>query len=150
MPESFVVNSELKITGFCEFAKKLFAEKKYIIFSYTVGEKNSWPMKKTWRMWMTETATWMAANGASMPLVIKADGSMHGKREFNAQDAHELWVKTWLGVDSNGERYKTASGDKEQMLYMMDKHLAWASERGLSLTIPNDGEYKKLSDRQNK
>jgi len=28
---------------------------------------------------------------------------------------------------------------------MMDKHLQWAAERGLSLTIPKDGEYAKLS-----
>ena len=80
-----------------------------------------------------------------MPLVIKADGTMYGTRQFNAEDAHELWVKKWLGVDSNGDRYKTATGDKGNMLFMMDKHLQWAAERGLSLTIPKDGEYAKLT-----
>lgn len=149
MGESFVINSESKVTGFFEFAKNLYKEHKYVVFTWSVGERNSWPMKKTWRMWMSETAAWMAKRGASMPLVIKADGTIHGTREFNEQDAHELWVKTWLGVDANGDRYKTASGDKANMLLMMDKHLCWAAERGLSLTIPKDGEYAKLTREQN-
>lgn len=106
-------------------------------------EKNSWPMKKTWRMWMRQTARWMADNGATMPLVLR-DGVPVGKRPFNEQDAHELWVSTWLGVDPDGERYKTASGDKGQMLAMMDKHVAWAADRGCKLTIPRDCEYMEL------
>ena len=149
MGESFTVNSDAKDKGFSVFAHDLYVKHKHVTWTYTTGERNSWPMKKTWRMWMSETAKWMAANGAKMPLVIKADGSVFGSREFNAEDAHELWVKTWLGVDADGERYKTASGDKGQMLLMMDKHLQWAAERGLSLTIPKDGEYAKLSREAN-
>jgi hypothetical protein len=150
MGEAFVVNSDVKDAGFVKYASDMYKKHKYVKWTPEFGEVNSWPMKKTWRMWMGETAKWMAANGATMPLVIKADGTMHGKREFTAQDAHDLWVRTWLGVDSSGERYKTATGEKENMLLMMDKHLAWAAERGLSLTIPKDGEYMKLHERQNK
>jgi len=150
MGESFVVNSDAKAAGFVEFAKGLYKEHKYLVFTWSIGEKNSWPMKKTWRMWMGETAIWMASRGAKMPLVIKADGTMHGTRAFTADDAHELWVSTWLGVNDAGERYKTASGDKGLMLDMMNKHMLWAAERGLSLTIPKGGEYAKLQREQNK
>lgn len=150
MGEAFIVNSDIKDAEFPKYASDMYKLHKYVKWVPEFGEVNSWPMKKTWRMWMTETAKWMASRGASMPLVIKADGSMHGKREFTAQDAHELWVSTWLGVDASGERYKTATGDKGNMLHMMDKHLHWAAERGLCLTIPKDGEYQKLSKEQNK
>ena len=148
MGELFIVNSDSKDKGFSVFAHDLYAKHKHVAWTWVTGEKNSWPMKKTWRMWMSETAKWMADNGATMPLVIRADGTLSGSRKFNAEDAHELWVRHWLGVDENGERYKTASDDKGQMLTMMNKHVQWAAERGLSLTIPKDGEYKKLNDRQ--
>lgn len=148
MGESFVVNSDAKDKGFAVYAHDLYSKHKHVTWTFTTGEKNSWPMKKTWRMWMNETAIWMAERGATMPLVVRADGSFSGSRKFTPEDAHELWVRTWLGVDENGDRYKTASDDKAQMLHMMNRHVQWAAERGLSLTIPKDGEYKKLNDRQ--
>ena len=148
MGESFVVNSDAKDKGFAVYAHDLYAKHKHVTWTFTTGEKNSWPMKKTWRMWMSETAAWMAERGATMPLVVRADGSFSGSRKFTPEDAHELWVRTWLGVDENGDRYKTASDDKAQMLHMMNRHVQWAAERGLSLTIPKDGEYKKLNERQ--
>lgn len=150
MGEAFIVNSDVKDAGFQKYASEMYKKHKYVKWTPEFGEVNSWPMKKTWRMWMAETAKWMSSRGATMPLVIKADGSSHGSREFSAQDAHELWVSTWLGVDGSGDRYKTATGDKGQMLHMMDKHLAWSAERGLCLTIPKDGEYQKLCKEQNR
>lgn len=150
MGEAFIVNSELKSAGFTKYAAEMFAAHKYVKWTPQFGEVNSWPMKKTWRMWMSETAKWMADKGATMPLVIRADGSVFGKRPFNSDDAHELWVSTWMGVDDAGKRYKTAGGDKGEMLQMMNKHLMWAAERGLNLTIPKDGEYQKLQDSQNR
>ena len=96
---------------------------------------------------MRETAEYMAANGATMPLMVKKDGTIWKSRPFDENDAHELFTRTWLGED-DGERYKTASGDKGEMLHMMDKHLAWAVEKGLKLTIPQDGEYMKWCQEQ--
>ena len=109
---------------------------------------NSWPMKKTWRMWMRETADFMSGNGVTMPLGVTAEGVPWGKRPFNDDDAHELWVRHWMGVDSDGARYKTASGDKGEMVSMMDKHSAWAADKGLFLTIPQHGEYMKYREAQ--
>ena len=104
----------------------------------------TWSMKKTWRMWMSETGEFMASRGVTMPLMHSRDGKPWGSRPFNKDDAHELFVRKYLGVDAYGERYKTATGDKGRMLYMMDCHVGWAEEKGLALTIPNDGEYLKL------
>ena len=109
---------------------------------------NSWPMKKTWRMWMKETADFMSGNGVTMPLGITKEGEPWGSRPFNSADAHELWIRHWMGVDADGERYKTASGDKGEMVSMMDKHSAWATERVLFLTIPHHGEYMKYRESQ--
>lgn len=115
------------------------------------------PMLRTWRGWMGETAEYMAASGCTMPGYIDSKGNAHGKRPFNADDAHELFTMRWLGSDENGNRYswkmRDKSGEvtpapKSKRLYAMDKHLAWATERGIKLTVPRDGEYAKLSKRQ--
>ncbi len=148
MGSEYIINSDSALAqalaGLCEKYK----EKRFLKLKVTDGQRNSWPMKKTWRMWMSQTATWMAGNGVKMPLAIKADGYPWGERPFNADDAHELFVKTWIGVDANGERYKTASGDKGVMLHMMDRHLEWALDRGVQLTIPESGEYSRLKQQQ--
>ena len=114
----------------------------------------SWQMKKTWRMWMSETAEHMTRNGAFMPLCFKWDDELqrsigHGRRPFTSTDAHELFVRTYLGEDDDGERFKTASGDKGEMVRMMDQHLVWCVSKGWELTIPMDGEYMKLREAQN-
>jgi len=149
MGESFVVNSDAKEKGFQVYASDLYKKHKHVTWTFTTGEKNSWPMKKTWRMWMAETAKWMAERGATMPLLINADGVAYKSRPFDANDAHELFVRQWLGVDEHGNRYKTATDDKGQMLHMMDRHIQWAAEKGLSLTIPKYGEYSELQRKSN-
>lgn len=109
--------------------------------------KPSHSMIKTWRMWMQETAQFMAANGVTMPGYLTAEGKAVDSRPFSPDDAHELFVRRYCGVDENGERETTSyKGDKGKMLHMMDSHLAWATEKGLSLTVPQGGEYKGLSD----
>lgn len=150
MAESFVVNSDAKDKGFGIFAHELYVKHKHVTFTWTTGEKNSWPMKKTWRMWMSETAKWMAERGATMPLLVNAQGVAYKSRPFDANDAHELFVRQYLGVNEDGERYKTATDDKAQMLHMMNLHIQWTAERGLSLTIPKEGEYMKLNGEMSK
>lgn len=145
-----LVNSEASLANAISQLVKAFEEKRFVRLKMSTGRANSWPMQKTWRMWMKETANWMAANGATMPLVMK-HGKAHKTRPFNEQDAHELFVRTYLGQDDNGDRFHTGAGadDRDKMLLMMDMHLAWATERGIRLTIPGDGEYIKLRDQQN-
>ncbi|WP_444886721.1 hypothetical protein [Microbulbifer sp. JMSA008] len=143
MPEQHIIRDKYSKSRMIEFIENLDLAGKPWLFKWNRHNPNSWPMKKTWRMWMSETAEWMAARGATMPLCMK-DGKTYGQRPFNAQDAHELFVSQHLGLDANGKRYKTASGEKGEMLRMMDMHLAWATERGLFLTVPGEGEFMKL------
>lgn len=145
--ERVVVDTKNKAKQFAELVMTHAEERKIMIYEIkSQADLNTAPMKRTWRMWMRETANWMAANGAVMPLMIKRDGTNHGSRPFNEQDAHELFTRQYLGVDASGERYKTATGDKGTMLSMMDRHLAWSTEKGISLTVPSDGEFQRLRE----
>jgi hypothetical protein len=117
------------------------------------------PMLRTWRGWMAETAKFMAWQGCTQPLYIRGNGEHVGSRPFNANDAHELFTAQWLGVDENGKRYSWAVRTKDtdctvapksRRLYAMDRHLAWATDRGINLMIPRNSEYEQLTKEQNK
>lgn len=108
------------------------------------------PMLRTWRGWMAETARYMAASGVTMPLYIDGEGNFHGTREFNADDAHELFTMKWLGADEHGRRYSWSMSRKDasikqaphsKRLFAMDRHVQWCAERGINITIPREGEY---------
>ena len=106
---------------------------------------------------MEATAKVQAANGVTMPLMIKADGSFFGKREFSPQDAHELFTSQWLGFGEDALRLswakKSHSGmraaTKGERYIAMMKHDNWCVERGIALYRPRDSEYSQLEKEQN-
>lgn len=114
------------------------------------------PMLRTWRKWMAETARHMAASGCTMPMYIDKHGEHHGRRPFNADDAHELFTSLYLGTDEHGRRksWSLSSNDDEvqasmgDRLWAMDQHVIWCTERGIKLTIPRNSEYQKHREEQ--
>jgi len=120
----------------------------------TAAGTGKWGMAKLWYKWMAETAEWMAANGAKMPLMLKTDGSTYGSRPFNEKDAHELFTAQWLGVNEKGERLSwqkkegANTADKGQRYIAMMKHENWCIEKGIKLTIKKDDEYSQLKAEQ--
>ena len=111
-------------------------------------------MLNTWMMWMGETAEFMRWQGVTMPLYIRKNGEMVGKREFRKDDAHDLFTSQYLGVDENGKRktwsrtknkdeFQASIGDR---LFALDTHMAWSIEKGIKLTVKKDSEYMKLKN----
>ena len=110
-----------------------------------------WSMTRLWRSWMGSTAKFMADHGCTMPLMIKKDGSIYGKRPFNGNDAHELFTAQWLGEDAQGNRLSWAKdgdniADKGQRLTAMMKHEQYMSERGIKFMIPRESDYFKQKE----
>jgi len=123
-----------------------------------VEQKNpgSQTLLNTWMMWMQETAQHMAWQGVTMPLYIRSNGEMVGKRAFEQRDAHELFTSQYLGLDADGlrktwsrtkstEEIQASVGDR---LFAMDTHKQWAIEKGIQLTIKKDSQYMKLKAEQ--
>jgi len=148
MGASFTISNDSDKPRVIEHINKLNVDPVSIVVKFENKNPNSWPMMKTWRMWMSETAKFMSASGVYMPQYFTKEGVAVGRRPFDANDAHELFVRRWLGVDAEGERYRTASGDKGKMLYMMNKHVEWAVDKAIFLTIPEDSEFQKLNEAQ--
>lgn len=127
-----------------------------LIVSTQQANTGKWGMARLWRAWMQSTADFMANNGVTMPLMFDANGNAYGKRPFNAQDAHELFTRQHLGVDENGERLSWAKNGnqrkatKGERFNALQRHEAWASERGIILFKPRGSEYDQLEKEQNK
>lgn len=152
-----------------------------IVITTQDGNTGKWGMAKLWRAWMSTTAKYMAENGATMPLTTVSNidtsenglfnrallklkamlGNGHnltvtyGVRPFDANDAHELFTRQWLGVDENGTRLSWAkSGEqrkatKGERFNALFKHEQWCLEKGIILFKPRGSEYEKLEREQN-
>jgi hypothetical protein len=116
-----------------------------------------WTMTRLWRSWMSTIAEFMTNNGATMPLMIKKDGSHYGKRPFNKNDAHDLFVSQYLGVDNNGLRLSFAktshdgmrAATKGERFNAMLKVEIWAIEKGIKLMQPRTGEFFQEKEKGN-
>ena len=138
---------------FQEF-EALLEKEKALIVSAQPANTGKWGMAKLWRVWMLTTATWMANNGATMPLTTvnlatAEDGAFnralnklkqtfgqghnltvtYGVRAFNSNDAHELFTSQWLGVDEQGHRLSWAKKGND------DKRVATKGERFNALRL---------------
>lgn len=137
-----------------ELQSEINEHKLVIVNSQPMGV-GKWGLARLWRMWMDSTAKFMAGNGVKMPLMLKQDGSWYGSRPFDANDAHELFARQWLGVDQEGTRLSWAkSGDqrkatKGERFNALRKHEEWSINKGIILFKPRGSEYEKLEQEQN-
>ncbi|MEQ4652318.1 hypothetical protein AB7092_05830 [Providencia rettgeri] len=123
--------------------------KRYRIKITEWRELRTIPMNKTWRMWIETTGDWLRARGVVIDIKNGA-GEVVLSKPITNEETHEYFVGHWLGRDENGEREKTRKMDKARMLYMMEKHEEWCIEKGIPIIIPNDSEYMKLKEQQEK
>ena len=123
-----------------------------LIVSTQDANTGKWGMARLWRAWMSSTAKFMAANGCTMPLMLKEDGKAYGSRPFNKDDAHELFTSQWMGVDAQGIRLSWAKQEhsgmraatKSERFFAMLKHEQWAIEKGITLLKPRGSEFDKF------
>ena len=126
------------------------------LYDVSINERNigKWSLSRLWRAWMSDIAKWMSANGATMPLVIGANGEFSGQRSFNADDAHELFSVMTLGTDKDGNRLSWSKSGRDgcrpaskgERVLAMQRVEAWSSERGIKLLNPADSELRKIKN----
>ena len=139
------------VSGFFEEVQKHLVHNPVLVVNVQNPSTGKWGMARLWRSWMATTAEFMAAGGCKMPLMIGRDGKWHGEREFNNNDAHELFTSQWMGVDEQGSRLswaKSASNGarvatKGERFNALRRHEEWALNKGIKLWIPRESEYKE-------
>lgn len=149
-------DKQLTMHSLPEFIKELqveLADNPVLFVSVKSASIGKWGMARLWRSWMTATAEYMTASGATMPLCIDTNGINFGSRPFNGNDAHDLFTSKWMGTDENGNRLswaKSKNGDKRaadkgERFFAMKKHEDWCSERGIILINPIGSEYEQMA-----
>lgn len=126
------------------------------LYDVSINERNigKWSLSRLWRAWMSDIAKWMSANGATMPLVIGANGEFSGQRAFNADDAHESFSVMTLGTDKDGNRLSWSKSGRDgcrpaskgERVLAMQRVEAWAGERAIKLLNPADSELRKIEN----
>jgi len=125
---------------------------------YKPVSTGSQSMLGTWWMWMGQTAEFMAANGCTMPLIIKPNGEFSGSRPFAKEDAHEYFTEKWLGSDEQGNRLSWSKdkskpdrtiADEGQRHHALSMHDQYCTERAIKITIPIKSEYREIMERMN-
>lgn len=135
--------------------QKELEENDLLVASLQPAKTGKWGMARLWRAWMAATADFMAKQGVKMPLMVNDKGEVYGWRAFNAQDAHELFTRQWLGVDEKGIRLSWAkSGDhrkatKGERFNALRKHENWCIEKGIVLFKPRGSEYEQMEKQEN-
>jgi hypothetical protein len=128
-----------------------------LIVTTQSAKTGKWGLARLWRMWMSTTGKWMAANGAVMPLFFNDGVPSKQTRPYNENDAHEAFTRYCLGCDANGNRLSWAKKDHDGMraanqgerFDALRKFEQWAIEKGIVLFKPRGSEYDKLEKEQN-
>ncbi|CAI1768474.1 Uncharacterised protein [Serratia fonticola] len=105
------------------------------------------PMNRTWRMWMETTGDWLRVRGVVVDIKSRG-GTVVLSRPITNEEVHDLMVGRHLGRDEHGERERTSKMDKGRMLYLMELHEAWCTEKGVPIVIPNNSEFMQLRQQQ--
>lgn len=134
----------------------LLNEGPYYILTAKNPAIGKWSMTRLWRSWMDSTAKEMAKRGVNM-LIVNGEDKCIGERQFNADDAHELFSTTYLS-DNNGKRLSWSRKGRDGMrqatrgerVHAMEQHQHFMINRGIKHLNPNDSDYKKALQEQNK
>jgi len=126
-----------------------------IVKEKQIGSMN---MHSLFMIWMRETSAWMAAHGGQ--LEVTKDGKGTGVFvPFDENTCRRYFTSFWVGTPSEGSHYSWARSkdaaekeggvmmDKGQRFHCMEKHEAWAVDRGIKLTVPVKSEYRELMER---
>lgn len=105
---------------------------------------------------MSTTAEFMAGRGVTVD-VKNSEGVLLQSRPFDAEDAHELFTKQWLGVGGDGKRLSWSRTGREGMRAAtrgerydaLRRHEQWAIEKGIALFQPRESEYRDCEAEQN-
>jgi len=126
-------------------------------FELTDVDPGSKLMLNTWMKWMTEVAAHMTSKGITVGDYITPEGKIVGSNPFEQKHAHDFYTKKFLGKDKKGNRKswklrghteEERQANKGERLYAMNQLVQLATEHGIFITIPVDGEYRDLMREQ--
>lgn len=139
-----------------DWVLSLLNEGPYHILTAKNPAIGKWTMTRLWRSWMASTANEMESRGVTVD-IKNSKGQVIGTRKYNENDAHEMFTFKYL-TDSTGKRLSWSKkgrdgmrqADRGERVFAMQNHQQWMLERNISHICPNDSDYKRAIQEQNK
>lgn len=144
------------INKIMDWAIELLNEGPYWILEAKNPVIGKWTMTRLWRSWMGSTAKFMAERGVNM-LIVNSKDKCIGERPFDQNDAHELFTSKYLS-DNKGQRLSWSRKERDgnraatrgERVFAMQQHQSWMIDKGIKHMNPNDSDYMKAIQEQNK
>jgi hypothetical protein len=145
--KTFLVNSPVALAAFVSFVAKLFAEKKYITFTWRIGIERSLDQNSLLHVWLTEYAAHLA--GISKKQVTRP--MIEHTKRLAKESFYRLYGYEWM-VDceidprtgETGKPFWTSSADYKTG--EMFQFLTWLQMHAANdgCVLESRGQYSKL------
>jgi hypothetical protein len=146
--KTFLVNSPVSLAAFISFVAKLFAEKKYLTFTWRIGMDRSLDQNSLFHVWLTEWAAHIARiSKKEVPPQMVEFLKRKVKQRYYRETGYS-WMLDKLIDPATGEeagvRYASSSDYRagEMFLFLTWMQMTAAEENGL--VLESKGQYAKL------
>ena len=147
----FVVNSPGSLVLFGIFAKRLFLERKYITFTWRIGEDRSLDQNALFHVWCTEWAAFLLSKHKKTVTREELAGMKKiVKREFYLERGYSWLVMRPVNPRTQEQGQAEYSSSADWKLGEMFEVLTWVQLRAAhdGLILESKGQFNKLQREQ--
>jgi len=145
--KTFLVNSPTALMAFGSFAAKLFAEKKYLTFTWRIGEDRSLDQNSLLHVWLTEYVAHLLQKNKKSVTEEELEGiKKTAKRRFYAETGAPWMVVIPVDPFTGESLPATLRSSKRYSREEMFHFLTWLqmTAAGDGLVLESKGQYAKL------
>ena len=145
--ETFTVNSATGAVAFYRFVQALFAEHKYLTFSWRIGEKRSLDQNALLHVWLTEYAAHLLGKDRKSVTRGELEGmKRHAKRMYYLETGFPWLVHEVVNPAKPTERKRDFTSSKTWKRGEMYLFLTWLQMKAATdgLILESRGEYAEL------
>jgi len=149
--ETFTVNSATSAMAFYRFVQTLFAEHKYLTFSWRIGEKRSLDQNALLHVWLAEYAAHLLGKDKKSVTRGELEGmKRHAKRMYYLETGFPWLVHEVVNPAKPAERKRDFTSSKTWKRGEMYLFLTWLQMKAATdgLILESRGEYAELQRKE--
>lgn len=152
--ETFTVNSATSAMAFYRHVQDMFAQHKYLTFTWRIGEKRSLDQNALLHVWLTEYAAHLLDKDKKLVTRGELEGmKRHAKRMYYAEHGEQcaVWMIHEVVNPANPEQHKrdftSSTTWKRGEMYLF---LTWLQMKAAmdGLVLESKGEYAELQRKE--
>jgi len=146
--KTFIVNSTVSLAAFGSFVEGIFREKKYLTFTWRIGEDRSLDQNSLFHVWLSEWAAHMAGISRKevVPQMVEFLKRKVKRRYY--QETGYRWMLDKLIDPETGEDagilYASSGDYKVGEMYLLLTWMQMTAAQENGLVLESKGQYAKL------